>query len=61
MFNVYACKITYTRTPKDGVMAGIPVNCTFGVADEQEGKLHFESLVRDNPGIIFSNYQFHKK
>jgi len=32
MFNVYPVQIRYVRMKNTGLLAGIPLNCTFGVA-----------------------------
>lgn len=61
MFNVYPYEIKYTRTAREGVLAGIPCKCTLGVADEQSGKTHFENLVKANPDIDFSDFKITKK
>lgn len=61
MFNVYPVEISYTRTAKEGILAGIPCKCTFGVEDEAAGKKAFEDLIAANPDIVFSDLKITKK
>lgn len=61
MFNVYPVEISYTRTAREGVLAGIPCKCTLGVEDEEAGRIAFEALVAANPDITFSDFSITKK
>lgn len=61
MFNVWTYEISYTRTSKVGVLAGIPCHCTVGVSDELAGKKHFENLIDANPDVVFNDYKITKK
>ena len=57
MFNVYPVEIRYIRTAQDGVLAGIPCRCTFGVESVSAGRKAYEDLVIANPSITFSDLE----
>ncbi len=61
MFNVYPVEISYVRTAREGILAGIPRNCTLGVADEAAGRQAFADLIATNPDSVFSDLVITKK
>lgn len=61
MLNVYPCELTYTRTSKRGVLAGIPCPCVIGVASIQEGEKLYADLVANNPDIAFEKPKIKKR
>lgn len=61
MLNVYPCELTYTRTTKTGILAGIPCPCVIGVASKQDGEKLFADLVKNNPEISFTNPKINQR
>jgi len=61
MFNVYPVMIRYTRTPHAGVLAGLPLRCSFGVENFTVGALAYEDLIRNNPNDSFRDFEVNYK
>lgn len=61
MFNVYPVEISYTRTAREGILAGVPCHCTLGVESAEAGQKAFDDMIAANPDVSFSNLKIAKK